>query len=57
MNSSVPSARKYRSKEWVLAHQVRSKDGKWEVNPNDKEAVEIARKVVSSAFLMNIYLN
>ena len=52
MNSSVTSnvnrVRKYRSKEWILAHQVQNKEGKWEIDPNDSEVVEIATKAVSS---------
>ncbi|XP_056698599.1 uncharacterized protein [Spinacia oleracea] len=28
--------KKFRSVEWILAHQVKNKEGKWEVDPNDK---------------------
>ncbi|XP_056692057.1 uncharacterized protein [Spinacia oleracea] len=35
--------KKFRSVEWILAHQVKNKEGKWEVDPNDKEAVNIAK--------------
>ncbi|XP_056696628.1 uncharacterized protein [Spinacia oleracea] len=38
--------KKFRSVEWILAHQVKNKEGKWEVNPNDKEAVNIAKMVL-----------
>ncbi|XP_056685689.1 uncharacterized protein [Spinacia oleracea] len=52
VNSSVTSnvnrVRKYRSKEWILAHQVQNKEGKWEIDPNDTEVVEIATKAISS---------
>ncbi|XP_056688768.1 uncharacterized protein [Spinacia oleracea] len=50
VNSSVTSnvnrVRKYRSKEWILAHQVQNKEGKWEIDPNDTEVVEIATKAL-----------
>ncbi|XP_056695556.1 uncharacterized protein [Spinacia oleracea] len=38
--------KKFRSVEWILAHQVKNKEGKWEVDPNDKEAVNIAKMVL-----------
>ncbi|KNA10039.1 hypothetical protein SOVF_148060, partial [Spinacia oleracea] len=46
VTSNVDRVRKYRSKEWILAHQVQNKEGKWEIDPNDTEVVEIATKAL-----------
>jgi hypothetical protein len=46
--SSVLSDRfQQRAREWCLAHQKRTKDGKWEVDPNKVETARVVSKVVS----------
>ena len=46
-SSVVSSAVQNRELEWCLAHQSRTQDGKWEVNPTKVETLRVVKQVVS----------